>query len=331
LRNNWRRRSATRALTGLLGVLLLVLLAGCEPAAPPPPLRLGTSPWLGSEPLFLARDLGRLDPREVTLVELVDVGQVVSALLDGAIDGAAVTLAEALRITARDPNYRIVLVADYCDGADVLVAQASVPNLAALRGARIGLEDTALSAHVLKRALQQAGLSLRDIHIRMLVPGEQASAFAQREIDALVTYDPTLARVRELGGRVLFDTSSIPAEISDVVIVRADLEQDWLARRTRALLDGWFAATAYLRDEPLDAAQRLAPRLQLDAATVTAALRKTVFPDRAANGRHLAATPPGYLAVAGQLKSTLVETRELDSSAALTPLFDRRLAAALYP
>lgn len=315
---------------GLLAVLLLALLAACEPAAPPLPLRLGTSPWLGSEPLFLARDLGQLDPREVQLIELVDVGQVVSALLDGAIDGAAVTLAEALRITARDSNYRIVLVADYCDGADVLIAQPDVPDLAALKGARIGLEDTALSAHVLRRALHQAGLSLQDIHIRLLGPGEQAGAFARHEIDALVAYDPTLSRVRDLGGKVLFDTSSIPAEISDVVIVRADLEREWLTHRTRALLDGWFAATAYLRDERQDAARRLAPRLHLDAATVSAALAKTAFPDRAANVRHLAATPPGYLAVAERMKATLVDTGELDAAVALPVLFDRQLAAALY-
>ena len=320
--------SARRLLAAVLA-LLACLLAGCDTERAPP-LRLGTSPWLGTEPLFLARELGKLDPQAVRLVELVDVGQVVSALLDGTVDAAAVTLAEALRITERDPNYSIVLVADYCDGADVLMVQPEVADLAALKGARIGLEDAALSAHVLHRALQSAGLRMSDIHIRMLAPGEQAQAFAAHEIDGLVAYDPTLDRVRDLGGKVLFDTSRMPTEISDVIIVRADLDRSWLTARTRTLLDGWFAAIDYMNSEPDAAAQRLAPRLQLDAASVRAALRKTAFPDRATNARHLGSEPPAYLDIAGQMKATLVETRELTGDLPLAALFDQQLAARIY-
>lgn len=309
--------------------MLLAWLAACTPDASPP-LRLATSPWLGTEPLFLARDLGLLDAADVQLIELTDASQVVSALIDGAVDGATVTLAEALRITARHPGFRIVLVADYCDGADVLIAQPDLRGLADLAGKRIGLEDTALSAHVLRRALNAAGLKLGDIHIRALNPDEQARAFERREVEALVSYDPSLSRARALGGRVLFDTTRIPAEISDVVLVRGDRAPDWLAQRTRTLLNGWFSAVDYLNAHPDDAATRMAPRLKLEPAAITAGLTKTHFPDRALNASHLAAEPPGYVAIAERLKATLVETRELDAEVRVDPLFDLELARAVY-
>lgn len=327
---NWPPLSAAGRLRACLAlVAVLLLLAACVDE-PPPPLRLGTSPWLGTEPLFLARDLKLLKPSEVQLVELVDVPQVVSALLDGAIDGAALTLAEALRITERHAGFRIVLVADYCDGADVLIAQPDIPDLAALKGKRVGLEDAALSAHVLNRALQQAGLKLSDIHIRMLGPDEQTDTFERREIDALVAYDPTLSRVRALGGHVLFDTSQIPAEISDVVLVRSDRDQAWLALRSRQLLAAWFSAVDTLRADPAEAAARMAPRLRLAPIDIVAALAKTQFPDRALNAQHLTADPPGYVAVAERMKSTLIDTREATPTVAVESLFDRHFAQRLY-
>lgn len=314
-----------------IALALILLLVGCDAAPPSAPLRIATSPWLGTEPLFLARELGELPPREVQLVELVDVPQVVAALLNGAVDGAALTLAEALNLTARHPHFRIVLVTDYCDGADVLFAQPGIQNVAGLVGRRIGLDDTALSVHVLNRALQSAGLSLADIHIKTLSPDEQAEAFAKGELDAVVAYDPTLSRVRALGGKVLFDTSSIPAEISDVIVVRTDGNRERLVSRTRRLLDGWFAAVAYLERDRRDAAARMAPRLQLEPAQIEAALAKTQFPDRATNGRHLGASPPAYIDVANRLKATLTAAGAAGAAASVEQLFDRDLAARLYP
>lgn len=326
---SWLRPERTRLLSrGLLAALLCVLVA-CAPEESVP-LRLATSPWLGTEPLFLARDLGLLPPEQVKLVELTDVPQVVSALLDGAVDAAAVTLPEALRIIERHAGFKVVLVADSCDGADVLIAQSEIADLASLAGKRIGLDDSALSAHVLNRALETAGLALRDIRIVTLSPDEQAEAFAARRIDALVSYDPTLARVHELGGHVLFDTTQIPVEISDVILVRTDRDPVWLARRARELLAGWFGAVDYLAQQPAEAAARIAPRVGFDPALVTAALAKTHFPDRAQNARHLAADPPGYVAIAERVKSTLIDTQAVAPALDPSTLFDPVLAGKIY-
>lgn len=326
---SWLRSDRLRQLCrGLCAALLLALVA-CAPEESVP-LRLATSPWLGTEPLFLARDLGLLPPEQVKLIELTDVPQVVSALLDGAVDAAAVTLAEALRITERHTGFKIVLVADYCNGADVLIAQPDLPDVASLAGKRIGLDDSALSAHVLSRALETGGLERADIHIVTLSPDEQSAAFAARRIDALVSYDPTLARVRELGGHVLFDTTQIPAEISDVILVRTDRDPAWLARHTRELLAGWFGAIDYLARQPAEAAARIAPRVGFEPALVTAALAKTQFPDRAQNARHLAADPPGYIAIAERVKSTLIDTQAVAPALDTSTLFDPVLARQIY-
>ena len=68
---------------------LLLALAGCtrEPEAV---LRIGTNVWIGSEPLYLARELGRLDPKAVQLVEYPSASEVLRAFRNQAIDGMVI-------------------------------------------------------------------------------------------------------------------------------------------------------------------------------------------------------------------------------------------------
>src|SRR5215510_9103829 len=61
-------RSARKSLT-VLACVALALAAGCARESEPP-LRIGTNVWIGSEPLYLARELGQLDPKVVQLSEL---------------------------------------------------------------------------------------------------------------------------------------------------------------------------------------------------------------------------------------------------------------------
>ena len=61
-------RRAARLLAPVL-VLAAALMLGACVRDPEPPLRIGTNVWIGSEPLYLARELGRLDPETVQLVE----------------------------------------------------------------------------------------------------------------------------------------------------------------------------------------------------------------------------------------------------------------------
>ena len=198
-----RRRSPTTSVATAL--LPICGIGGCEREEAP--LRLGTRPWLGTEPPFLAREPGFLQPHEGQLVDFLDVSQGESALLDGAVDGAAVTLAEALGISARDARFRIVLVADYRYGADVLIAQSSVTDLAALKGARVGLDDEALSAHVLQRALQEGGLTPADV-----LAGLEKTRFPERATNARQVggRSPTSAAIAEQMNATRVETASVP-------------------------------------------------------------------------------------------------------------------------
>ncbi len=113
----------------LLLLLLLLLLTACG-QAPRPPLRIATNVWPGYEPLYLARELGYFDPRTVRLVEMGSSTEVLHELRNGTIDGAALTLDEALSAVAEGLPLVVVLVMDISAGADALVARPGLERLA---------------------------------------------------------------------------------------------------------------------------------------------------------------------------------------------------------
>ena len=91
---------------------------------PEPALRIGTNVWIGSEPLYLARELGRLDPATVQLVEYPSASEVLRAFRNQAIDGMVISLDELFGLAVDGFQPRIILVVDVSHGADVVVGRA---------------------------------------------------------------------------------------------------------------------------------------------------------------------------------------------------------------
>ena len=75
-------------------------------------LRIGTNVWIGSEPLYLARELGRLDPAVVQLVEYPSASEVLRAYRNQAIDGMVISLDELFGLAVDGLQPRIILVVD---------------------------------------------------------------------------------------------------------------------------------------------------------------------------------------------------------------------------
>ena len=113
----------TRKHLCLLACLALLLpLIGCM-REPESALRIGTNVWIGSEPLYLARELGRLDPTAVQLVEYPSASEVLRAFRNQAIDGMVISLDELFGLAADGLQPRIILVVDVSHGADVVVGR----------------------------------------------------------------------------------------------------------------------------------------------------------------------------------------------------------------
>jgi len=291
--------------------LLALPLAGCmrEPASP---LRIGTNVWIGSEPLYLARELGRLDPAVVQLVEYPSASEVLRAFRNQAIDGMVISLDELFGLAVDGFDPRIVLVVDVSHGADVVVGRRGMRTMRDLKGKSVAVESSALGAFVLSRALALSGMQAGDVNVVHLESNEQTGAFEKGQVDGAVTFDPYRAQFLKSGGRTLFDSTQIPGEIVDLLAVRASVV-DKRPNAVRALLSGWFDAIDYLARNPADAARRMGIRQQTTGEQFLEALQGLKIPSREDNLRMLGGSSPELAVTGRRLMALMVDAKLLRS------------------
>jgi NitT/TauT family transport system substrate-binding protein len=305
----------------LLTTLFLVFgLAACGPVAEPP-LRIGTNVWPGYETLYLARDLGELDGSSVRLVELPSATAVIQGLRNGVLDGGALTLDETLTVLQDGIDLKVVLVMDESAGGDAVLARPEIGTTAALKGRRIGVENTAVGAIMLQAVLDDAGLEAADVEIVKATVDRHAELFRAGSVDAVVTFEPVRSQLLAGGARQVFDSSRVPGRIVDVLAVRTEaIERS--PESVRRLVAAQFAALAHLRAQPEDAARRMQPRLRLEPKAVLKSFEGLRLPDLGANQRLLAGPAPELNEAAAMLARLMQQQTLLTRDVDVTRLAD---------
>jgi NitT/TauT family transport system substrate-binding protein len=307
--------------------MLLVVLAGCM-REPEPALRIGTNVWIGSEPLYLARELGRFDPAAVQLVEYPSASEVLRAYRNEAIDGMVISLDELFGLAADGFQPKIVLVVDVSNGADVIVGRAGMRTMRDLKGKSVAVESSALGAFVLSRALAVNGMQADDVNVVHVESNEQPGAFEKGQVDGAVTFDPYRAQFLRAGAATLFDSRQIPGEIVDILAVRASVVER-RPNAVQALLAGWFGAIDYMAGAPDDAARRMGIRQQTSGAQFLEAQRGLHVPSRDENLRMLGGPAPELAVTGRRLMTLMVDAKLLRSGVDIERLLAPGPLAAL--
>ena len=237
-------------------------------------VRIGANLWLGFDLLAMAEDLGWF-AEEGFDVEIVDLGTPAdtrAAFERGYIDGMATTLLDLIETRSEaslDPV--AVLITDYSDGADVVVARRGITSIAGLAGARIAA-DGPLGVYLLSRMLSKEGMALGDVELVWASQTDMPALAWSGQIDAAVTFPPASTELtRDLGYNTLFSSADIPGEVMDVVSFGAQFTRDH-PEAVRAILRVWDRALGYLSEHPQETVAALAAREGLDAAEAEEAL-----------------------------------------------------------
>ena len=217
----WRKLSRNFKKSFTLGIAVVTLctaiLASCTKVEPP--LRVGANVWPGYETLYLARSLGYYDNTPIKLVDYPSGTEEVRAYRNGEIEAAGISIDQALVLAATNPDVKIVVVMDFSNRGDVILGKPEMENLQGLKARPVGVESTALGAFIITRALKQKGMSPKDIKIVSLGVSEHERAFKDGKVDAVVTFGYARTKLLAAGAKQLFDSSQIPGEVVDVLIV----------------------------------------------------------------------------------------------------------------
>ncbi len=241
-----------------LAITTAAFIISCS-TVPPEPLRVNASTWIGCEPFFLARELGYYDNKPIELIETTFVQDQHRAFLNDEFDMLCTSLDATLELIDNKADTRVFLVLDVSHGADALVVQAEIENIADLKGKTIGIPPFPLARLLLTRALETADLSIEDVELVDLEIVDQEAPFQSKEIDAAVTFEPARSSLIASGAKLLFDSSQVPGEIVDVLIGSQSLGSTH-AQQIKILLDGWFKALDEIEKNPKESIELMAKR-----------------------------------------------------------------------
>jgi NitT/TauT family transport system substrate-binding protein len=202
--------------------LIILCLSACGNKENPP-VEIAINPWPGYEFLYLAEQKGFFEEigLNAKLVQLASLSDAQRSYVNGYTDGMASTIIEAVQAQALGNSpLEIVMVPDYSNGGDVIIARKELANISDLKGKNIGCEVSSLGIFLLQRALAKAGLTLSDVNIINLEQMNGAKLLQTKKIDAFISYPPVSIDILKLEGfHTIFSSADIPKEIIDTISV----------------------------------------------------------------------------------------------------------------
>lgn len=296
-------------------------LVGCaQPQVPP--LRMGSTLWPGFEAFFVARERQFWREDQIKLLEYTSTSELTRAFRNGTVDGGLLTLDEALRLAEDQQDIRILLVTDISNGADVMVANVKFRSVQELKGHRVGAETTGLGAYMLTRALELGGLKPEDVEIVSLEFSEQQSAFERGEIDAVVTYEPVATKLKNGGARQIFDSTRIPGEVVDVLVVRNSYLNS-APDNVRLLVESFYRAQRYAQEQPDDFVRIAAAREGVTPEEFRQSMTLLRLPDAKAGPAMLAGAPSVLQKQATSLAEVMRQRNLLIRPVDIAAMFDQ--------
>jgi NitT/TauT family transport system substrate-binding protein len=239
----------------LLGASLFCSVMFIAASAEAGSLKLGHSTWVGYGPFYIARDKGFFKDEGVgvELVIMEDTPIKMGALLSGQLDLVASTVDEFPVYMKPGKMLHYVLAVDNSKGGDGIVANKDITSVEGLRGKKVAFEQGSVSQFFLNALLKDAGMSEADIEPVNMAATDAGVAFAAKQVDAAVTWEPALSQgAKSEHGHLLLSSADKPGLITDVVATTAETavaKKDDIAAFVRA----WYKAVDYSKSSPDDA------------------------------------------------------------------------------
>ena len=313
-----------------MSALVIVFFLGCDTSQEQEKLRLGTNVWVGYEPFYLAKNKNFYDGAEIDLVELPNSTEVIRGYRNMVLDACALTLDEVIKLSKYDNDFYILLITDFSNGADVLIAKPTIKKLSDIKGKKIGVEKTALGAYILSRILDKAELSLSDVDVLPTTVDEHYNAYKNGEVDAVITFEPVRTKLLIDGGVEIFNSSMIQKEIVDVVIIRKSyLEKN--QKNVKKILSAWFKALEHIHNNKKGTFELISKRLGISPDDTKKAYEGIILPDVLENKNMLFGKEPKLLKNLEMVSSKLVEAGMIKDKFESKNIFLDSKYIKLYP
>ena len=227
------------------------------------PLKIGYSDWPGwvAWEIAIEKDFFKEEGVEVEF-EWFDYVASMDAFAAGQLDAVPMTNGDTLVTGATGAQSVMILINDFSNGNDMIIAKPGIESVADLKGKKVGVEIGFVGHLLLLNALEKSGLTEKDVELVNVPTNETPQVLASGDVDAVVAWQPSSGQALDLvpGSAAIYTSADEPGLIYDVLAVSpsslAAKKDEWMK-----VLKVWYKAVAYLKD----------PKTSEDAISIMAA------------------------------------------------------------
>jgi len=172
------------------------------------------------------------------------------AFAAGQLDAVLMTNGDTLVTGSTGAVGTMMLVGDYSNGNDMVVAAPGIESVTDLKGKKVGVEVGFVGHLLLLNALEDAGLTEADVELINVPTNETPQVLASGDVSAIVAWQPNSGQALSLvaGSKAIYSSADKPGLIYDVLAVSpqslAESRDDW-----SKVLDVWYRVVDFISDE----------------------------------------------------------------------------------
>jgi NitT/TauT family transport system substrate-binding protein len=269
-----------------LFALALGLAAFVVPAASAAPVKIGYSDWPGWVAWQVPIEKGWIKEAGIDVsFQWFDYVASMDAFSAGKLDGVMVTNGDALVTGAGGGKSVMILITDYSNGNDMIVAKPGIKSLKDLKGKKIGIEVGFVEHLMLLKGLEQNGMTEKDVKLVNTKTAETPQVLGSGQVDAIGAWQPNSGMAMKAlpGSRPVYTSAQVPGLIYDVIAVNPkSLAANKAAYAKLAQI--WDRTVKYIKDPKTqdDALKIMSKRVGLTPAQYKPLLAGTYLLDLAA-------------------------------------------------
>ena len=185
----------------------------------------------------------------INVTQINDYVESINQYTAGKFDGVTVTNMDALTIPAAGGvDTSAIVMGDFSNGNDGIVLKKG-GKLTDIKDRKINIVELSVSHYLLARALTSVKLRERDIKIVNTSDADILAAFKSPDSTAVVTWNPMLQEAAaEPGVTLVYDSSKIPGEIQDLLVVNTAVLKD-NPDLAKALVGIWYETITLMQED----------------------------------------------------------------------------------
>ncbi len=189
----------------------------------------------------------------VEIVQINDYIESINQFSAGEFDGCTMANTDALGIPAAGGvDSTSLIIGDFSNGNDVVISK-DAKSIKELKGTNVNLVELSISHYLLARGLEKNGMSEKDITVVNTSDADMVSAYTTADVSSVVTWKPQVSEILAMPkANNLFNSSNIPGEIIDLMVVNTQTLKDNPAFG-KALVGAWYEMMALMNTDTKEA------------------------------------------------------------------------------